>query len=50
MRWQGANLTRLPQELANKLATEKFRWASVGNCTMQGQDTFTAYRIAVLLY
>ena len=50
MRWQGATLTQLPQELADRLAKEKFSRASVGNCPMQGQDTFTTYRIAVLLY
>jgi len=51
MRWQGANLTQLPQELAEKLATKKYHHASVGNCPIQDQDDpFTYYRVAVLLY
>jgi len=51
MRWQGTDLTHLPPALANKLASRQFRQAAVGSCSPQGQqDSFTAYRIAVLLY
>lgn len=50
MRWQGSDLTRLPPELADKLNSGIFSQASVGSCPTQGQDTFTTYRIAVLLY
>lgn len=51
MRWQGADLTRLPKELAAKLASGQYHQASVGSCPPRGQqDAFTAYRIAVLLY
>jgi len=50
MRWQGSDLTRLPAELAERLKSGKFHQASVGSCPMQDQDTFTTYRIAVLLY
>jgi uncharacterized protein YkwD len=51
MRWQGTDLTHLPPSLANELASGKFRQAAVGSCSPQGQqDSFTAYRIAVLLY
>ncbi len=51
MRWESTDLTRLPQALANELASGKFRQAAVGSCPPEGQqDAFTAYRIAVLLY
>jgi uncharacterized protein YkwD len=51
MRWQSADLTHLPAALANELASKKFRQAAVGSCPAQGeQDSFAAYRIAVLLY
>jgi uncharacterized protein YkwD len=51
MRWQGTDLTHLPQALADRLTSGKFRQAAVGSCAPQGQqDSFTAYRIAVLLY
>jgi hypothetical protein len=50
-RWQGADLTELPQALAERLATGKFHQAAVGSCPPQGQEgAFTAYRVAVLLY
>jgi hypothetical protein len=49
--WEGAQLTQLPQDLVNELATGKYHQASVGSCSTQGQEsTFTSYRIAVLLY
>jgi uncharacterized protein YkwD len=51
MRWQGADLTRLPQALVDKLASGRYRQATIGSCPPQGQKgAFTAYRIAVLLY
>jgi hypothetical protein len=51
MRWQSADLGRLPQELVNRMGTREYRLASVGACTPQGDQTqFTQYRIAVLLY
>jgi hypothetical protein len=51
IRWQEAALTELPQALADRLATGRYRQASVGSCPTQGQEgAFTAYRLAVLLY
>lgn len=51
MRWQDAELSHLPGELTDELATGKFRKAEVASCPPQGQQGwFTAYRIAVLLY
>jgi hypothetical protein len=51
MRWQASELTQLPQALAEKLSSGRYRRAAVGSCPAQGQEgTFTAYRVAVLLY
>lgn len=53
MRWQDADLTRLPQALVDRLSSGKYTQASIGSCPAQsdqGQSSFSAYRIAVLLY
>jgi uncharacterized protein YkwD len=51
MRWQDSELARLPQALADRLASGQYRLASVGSCPPQGvEGSFTAYRVAVLLY
>jgi hypothetical protein len=55
MRWQSANLSQLPPQLEERLASGKYTQASVGSCPAQGSNgsggpTFSAYRLAVLLY
>jgi uncharacterized protein YkwD len=51
MRWQGVDLTSLPQALANRLASGKYHQAEVGSCSSQADGgAFTTYRVAVLLY
>ncbi|MGA3011821.1 MAG: CAP domain-containing protein [Terracidiphilus sp.] len=51
MRWQDADLTQLPGDLADSLASGKYHGASVGSCPTQNiEGSFTAYRLAVLLY
>jgi len=51
MRWQDPDLKQLPQALADRLASGRYHAASVGSCKAQGlQGTFSAYRLAVLLY
>lgn len=51
MRWQAGDLDRLPQALSEKLASGNFRAAAVGSCPAQvAQGSFSAYRVAVLLY
>jgi hypothetical protein len=51
MRWQGADLSLLPQALLDRMATGDYRQASVGSCPSQDSNgSFTAYRVAVLLY
>lgn len=51
MRWEGSDLTRLPDVLVSKLRTGQFRSAAVGVCdsARPGQG-FTTYRVAALLY
>lgn len=51
MRWQSSSIAELPKVLTDKLATGKYRSASVGSCKAEGpQDSFSAYRVAVVLY
>jgi hypothetical protein len=51
IRWQDAELSRLPSELTKQLALGRFGRAEVASCPPQReQGWFTAYRIAVLLY
>jgi len=50
MRWQDAQLQRLPEALVDRIATGKYREAAVGSCPSQNPEaTFTVYRVAVLL-
>jgi len=51
MRWQASELSQLPQALSQRLATGQYRQAAIGSCSPNGaNDTFTSYRVAVLLY
>lgn len=51
MRWQDSQLEHLPSALASHLSSGQYHRASVGSCPAEGlQGTFTAYRMAVLLY
>jgi Cysteine-rich secretory protein family len=51
MRWQGADLSKLPSQLTDRLASGRFRSAAVGACPAESsQSSFTMYRVAVLLY
>lgn len=51
MRWQDSDLSHLPDNLLRQLASKSFHEAAVGNCPPIGEaGTFTAYRVAVLLY
>jgi hypothetical protein len=51
MRWQNPDLTVLPQDLVDRMASGRYRRAAVGSCTPRGVDgAFTVYRVAVLLY
>jgi hypothetical protein len=51
MRWQGADLDHLPQDLVDRLGSGRYRSAEVGACPPRSaQEGFTVYRLAVLLY
>ena len=51
MRWQGSDLSRLPNVLEEQISTGRFRTAAVGACdTGHGQPGFTTYRLAVMLF
>jgi hypothetical protein len=51
MRWQGSDLSRLPDVLISKLRTGEYRSAAVGVCgSAQSGQGFTSYHVAVLLY
>jgi len=50
MRFTSAELTRLPEELTSRLAKGKYSEAQVGACEVAGEQRFTTFRIAVLLY
>jgi uncharacterized protein YkwD len=51
MRWQGADLSHLPNALTERIRAGHFRSAAVGACdSAHPQAGFTTYRIAVLLY
>jgi hypothetical protein len=55
MRWQGPDVTQLPQPLQQRLASGVFHEAAIGACAPQGdgdsnQPIFSGNRVAVLLY
>jgi hypothetical protein len=51
VRYESADLSRLPEDLEQKLRTGKYRAAVVGACEAQGSARgFTRYRVAVLLF
>jgi hypothetical protein len=50
MRYTAGDLTRLPDALKTELNTGKFHQAAVGACAPRGNEPFTAFNIAVLLY
>ncbi len=50
MRFTTGDLDRLPSQLTAKLATGKYREASIGACSPSGRQPFSSYNIAVLLY
>jgi hypothetical protein len=50
MRWQGSDLSRLPDVLEEKISSGRFQSAVVGACSTGDKGGFTTYRIAVLLF
>jgi hypothetical protein len=51
MRWQDSDMNELPKALTGRLASRHYTQAAIGSCRPSGSEgTFTAYRVAVLLY
>ena len=51
MRWEGTDLTRLPDVLEQKIASGRYHKAAVGACDSgNASQGFTTYKVAVLLY
>jgi hypothetical protein len=51
MRWEGTDLTRLPDVLEQKISSGRYHKAAVGACDSGNPSQgFTTYKIAVMLY
>lgn len=50
VRFETADLTKLPDDLEQKLRSGRYRSAAVGACQGGGDSGFTRFRIAVVLY
>lgn len=50
VRFETADLSRLPDDVDHKVSGGKFRSAAVGACEAEGSGDFTRYRIAILLF
>lgn len=51
MRWQDSELKKLPPALTQKLSSGQYHRAAIGSCPAHDvEGSFTAYRVAVLLY
>jgi hypothetical protein len=50
VRYETADLSRLPDDIAQKARSGKYQSAAVGACEAPGSGSFTRYRIAILLF
>lgn len=51
MRWQGSDLSRLPEVLEQQISSGRFHSAAVGACNTGNEGPgFTTYRLAVMLF
>ena len=51
MRWQGWDLSRLPEVLEQQISSGRFHTAAVGACNTGNQGPgFTTYSVAVMLF
>jgi Cysteine-rich secretory protein family len=50
MRWEGADLGRLPDVLEDRIRTGKYHTAAVGACGGSSPQAFASYHVAVMLY
>ena len=51
MRWSSADITKLPTQMTQALASRQYKQAAVGACEAAGKtQSFSGYKVAVLLY
>lgn len=50
LRYETPDLTRLPDDIDQKVSSGRFHAAAVGACEAEGSDVFARYRIAILLF
>ena len=50
LRYETADLSRLPEDIDNKVDSGKYHSAAVGACEASGGGDFARFRIAILLY
>ncbi len=50
LRFEVSDLTRLPKDIEQKVASGKYHSAGVGACDADGSRDFTRFRIAILLF
>lgn len=50
VRYESADLTRLPDEVAEKVASGKYQSAAIGACAAGGSGDFARFRVAILLF
>ena len=50
VRFQTSDLTRLPPQIVQQIATGKFAKAAIGACPPPSGSDFTTYRVAILFY
>jgi uncharacterized protein YkwD len=51
MVWENPDISTLPRDLANRVASGQYHSAAVGACTPhESESGFTSYRVAVILY
>ena len=50
VRYETADLSRLPEDVAHKITAGQYRSASVGACKADASGDFARYRIAILLF
>ena len=51
VRWQGPDMSKLPEVLEQRVQSGQYRTAAIGACTGSNPEQgFTSYRVAVLLY
>lgn len=50
IRYTSADLSKLPEQLLDRVQSGRFRYAKVGACRVGGEQNFATYSIAVMLF